>query len=120
MNAVPLYRDFTTGAHIDAQYNPSLPVPDAAARLRRYTEHSAEARARLKGILDVPYGPTLDEKLDIFPAARPNAPVFVFIHGGYWRAFSAKDHSFVAIGLVPLGITTVVIDYSLCPKVTID
>jgi len=46
--------------------------------------------------------------------------VFVFIHGGYWRAFSASDHSFVALGPVALGITTVVVDYSLCPKVTID
>jgi len=46
--------------------------------------------------------------------------VFVFIHGGYWRAFSAADHSFVALGPVALGITTVVVDYSLCPKVTID
>jgi arylformamidase len=120
MTAAPLYRDFASAAEIDAQYNPSLGVPDAAARLRRYGEHSAEARARLASVLDVPYGPTRDEKLDIFPAARPGAPVFVFIHGGYWRAFSAGDHSFVALGPVSLGITTVVIDYSLCPKVTID
>jgi arylformamidase len=120
MTAAPLYRDFTAAAQIDAQYNPSLRVPDAAARLRRYAEHSGEARARLAGVLDVRYGPTLDEKLDIFAADRPNAPVFVFIHGGYWRSFSAKDHSFVALGLVRLGITTVVVDYSLCPKVTID
>jgi arylformamidase len=120
MTAAPLYRDFATAAEIDAQYNPSLGVPDAAARLRRYSEHSAESRARLASVLDVPYGPTLDEKLDIFPAARPGAPVFVFIHGGYWRAFSARDHSFVALGPVSLGITTVVVDYSLCPKVTID
>ena len=46
--------------------------------------------------------------------------MFVFIHGGYWRAFSAREHSFVALGPVALGITTVLVDYSLCPKVTID
>ncbi len=120
MTAVPIYRDFTAGEQIDAQYNPSLRVPDAALRLRRYAEHSAEARAQLEGVLDIPYGSTLDETLDIFPADRPDAPVFVFIHGGYWRSFSAKDHSFVALGPVRLGITTVVVDYSLCPKVTID
>ena len=89
--------------------------------MRGYGERSAEARERLAGVLRRPAtAPTLDEKLDIFPAAQPNAPVFVFIHGGYWRAFSAKDHSFVALGPVALGITTVVVDYSLCPKVTID
>ena len=120
MTAAPLYRDFTRAEQIDAEYKPSLRVVDAEARMRRYGEHSAEARTRLAGIYDVPYGPTRDEKLDIFPADRPDAPVFVFIHGGYWRAFSASEHSFVALGPVSLGITTVVVDYSLCPKVTID
>jgi arylformamidase len=120
MTTAPPYRDFASAEQIDWQYKPSLRVADADARMRRYTEHSSEARARLAGVYDVPYGPTLDEKLDIFAADRPNAPVFVFIHGGYWRSFSARDHSFVALGLVPLGITTVVVDYSLCPKVTID
>jgi arylformamidase len=120
MAADPLYRDFTTADEIDAHYNAGAAVADSSARVARYTEQSVLARARLEARLDVSYGPTLDETLDIFPAADPGAPVFVFIHGGYWRRFSAKDHSFVALGLVPLGITTVVIDYSLCPKVTID
>jgi arylformamidase len=71
-------------------------------------------------VLDVRYGPTLDETLDIFPAAQPNAPVLIFIHGGYWRAFTSKEFSCVALGVQPLGITTVVINYSLCPKVGID
>ena len=115
-----LYRDFTSPAQIDEQYKASAAVPDAMALMRGYTERSGEARERLRCTLDVPFGPTLDETLDIFPAERPGAPVFVFIHGGYWRAFTSKDFSFVALGLQPLGITTVVTNYSLCPKVTID
>jgi arylformamidase len=117
---VPLYRHFTSAEEIDAQYNAGAAVADSAERLRRHAEQSAEARARLRCTLDVRYGPTLAETLDIFPADGPAAPVFVFIHGGYWRRFSAKDYSLVALGLVPLGITTVLIDYALCPKVTID
>jgi arylformamidase len=46
--------------------------------------------------------------------------VFVFIHGGYWRALSSKEFSGVALGLHAQGITTVVINYALCPRVTID
>ena len=115
-----LYRDFTSPAQIDAQYKASAAVPDAMALMRGYTERSREARERLRCTLDIPFGPTLDETLDIFPAERAGAPVFVFIHGGYWRAFTSKDFSFVALGLQPLGITTVVVNYSLCPKVTID
>ncbi len=116
----PLYREFSTQAQIDAQYNAAAAVPDAAAQLQHYVDRSRLARDTLPCVLDVPYGPTREETLDIFPAERPGAPVFVFIHGGYWRAFSAKEFSCVALGLRPLGISTVVIDYALCPKVSID
>jgi arylformamidase len=116
----PLYREFETQAQIDAQYNPSLKLADVTAPGKHYAAQSVLARAQLRGILDVPYGPTLAETLDIFPADVPNAPVFVFIHGGYWRALSSKDFSCVALGLQPLGITTVVVNYALCPFVTID
>jgi len=115
-----LYREFTTQAQIDAQYNAGAAVPDAAGCMRHYLEQSRHARDSLPCVLDVPFGPTLDETLDIFPAAQPNAPVFVFIHGGYWRAFTSKEFSCVALGLQPLGISTVVINYALCPKVGID
>ena len=115
-----LYREFTSQAQIDAQYNAGASVPDASACMRHYAEQGARARATLPCRLDVAFGPTRDETLDIFPADRPGAPVFVFIHGGYWRALSSKDFSGVALGLQPLGITTVVIDYALCPKVSID
>ena len=83
MTAAPLYREFTSAEQIDWEYKPSLRIADAEACMRRYGEHSAKARTRITGVLDVPYGPTRDEKLDIFPADRPGAPVFVFIHGGY-------------------------------------
>jgi len=83
-----LYREFATQAQIDAQYNPSLKLPYPTAPGRNYAAQSAVARTQLQGILDVPYGPTLAETLDIFCADVPNAPVFVFIHGGYWRAGS--------------------------------
>jgi arylformamidase len=116
----PLYREFSTQPEFDAQYNPSLGLSDPSAPARHYTETAERARSALPCQLDVPYGPTLEETLDIFPAAQPNAPVFVFIHGGYWRALSSKTFSGVALGLHARGITTVVINYALCPHVTID
>jgi arylformamidase len=115
-----LYRGFTEQAQIDAEYNPSLKVADPAAEMRHYVDRSRLARKTLPCALDVPYGPTLAETLDVFPADRPGAPVFVFLHGGYWRALSSTDFSCVALGLQPLGITTVVVNYALCPQVSID
>ena len=115
-----LYRHFQTQAEIDAQYNPSLKLANPAAAGQHYVETAQQTRDTLLCHLDVPYGPTLAETLDIFPASQPNAPVFVFFHGGYWRALSSKEFSGVALGLNALGITTVVVNYALCPTVSLD
>lgn len=120
MTQAPLYRDFFDQAQIDAQYNPVIGLDDPAQYGRHYAEQSRLARERLRCVLDVPFGPTLAETLDIFPAEQPNAPVFVFIHGGYWRALSSKEFSCVALGLQARGITTVVVNYALAPQVSID
>ena len=114
-----LYREFSTQEELDAQYNLRDTVPDYPAYARFYEESSRQARGRLECQLDVPYGPTLAERLDIFPAARRDAPVLIFIHGGYWCRFSGKEFSFVAEGPVSAGVTTVVVNYALCPAVSV-
>ncbi|MBC7918978.1 MAG: alpha/beta hydrolase [Rhodoferax sp.] len=115
----PLYRDFDAQAQIDAQYNPSIGLA-AGVNPGDHYARQAEVARKLRCMLDVPYGPTVHETLDIFPADQPNAPVFVFIHGGYWRAFGSYDFHGIALGLQPLGITTVVVNYALAPRVNID
>lgn len=115
-----LYRGFATQAEIDAQYDVEQSVPDFSVYARHYTEESRVARHRLRCELDIPYGPTRAETLDVFPAEGRGAPVFVFIHGGYWRLLSSKEFSCIALGLVALGITTVVVNYELAPKVSVD
>jgi arylformamidase len=115
-----LYRDFTTQAQIDAQYDVDLSVPDYGVYADHYADQSRAARGRLRGELAIPYGPTRDEHLDIFPAARTGAPVFVFLHGGYWRSLSSREFSCVALGPHAAGVTTVVVNYALAPKVGID
>jgi arylformamidase len=114
-----LYRDFTTQEEIDAQYNPTLAVPEAQAIIEGWTVRSAAAREAPGVRLGERYGPTREEYLDIFPAGD-GAPVHLFVHGGYWRRFSAREHSFVAPALSRAGIAVVVVNYALCPVVTID
>jgi len=115
-----LYREFTTQAQIDAQYDVDLSVPDYGIYAAHYAGESALARRRLRCELDIPYGPTLAERLDIFPSARAGAPVFVFLHGGYWRSLSSKEFSCVALGAHAAGFTTVVVNYALAPAVGLD
>jgi arylformamidase len=71
-----LYRDFTSQEEIDSEYNIEHLVPDRLALVARMAEESARTRETLEAFLDVSYGPTLDETVDIFPAAAPRRPQF--------------------------------------------
>lgn len=107
-------------AWYDAQYNNRARVPEAAQVMARWTEASAVARQGLRGALDVAYGETDAERLDLFAPERPGAPVLVFIHGGYWRALDKSDQSFIAPQLVQSGAMVVIPNYALCPAVQIE
>lgn len=67
----------------------------------RYGDHSDET------FLQTDFGRT--------PAKR----LTVFIHGGYWRAYSAEDFAFVADHLREAATRFISLNYSLCPTVGI-
>ncbi len=121
---VTLYRNYDR-AGLDVQYNARATVPDIQPILKKYAEDSATARSTLDCALDVPFGKHPDELLDIFPAAgaapgKPGAPVFVFIHGGYWRLLSKNESSSMAPAFTQAGAVVVSVNYSLAPAVTLD
>lgn len=99
----------------DRMYNNRALVPDFADHFAHWKNASALARQQRRCVLDVAYGHGPNETLDIFPASRPDAPVVVFIHGGYWRSLDKADHSFVAPALLDMGACVVVVNYALCP-----
>jgi arylformamidase len=100
-------------------YNNRALVPDYAAYFERWVQASKVARTERNCTLDVAYGSSSGEKLDVFSATTPNAPVLVFIHGGYWRSLDKSDHSFIAPAFTPHGACVVIPNYDLCPAVTI-
>ncbi|OUL98143.1 alpha/beta hydrolase [Variovorax sp. JS1663] len=107
-------------AWYDAQYNNRARIPGHPAILAHWAEASARAYERPGWVLDLAYGQDAGERLDILPAARPGAPVLVYIHGGYWRALGKRDQSFVAPPFAEAGAMVVLLDYALCPAVTIE
>ncbi|HEY8609843.1 MAG TPA: alpha/beta hydrolase [Roseomonas sp.] len=101
-------------------YNPQRAFPDFASyRVRRAGANDA-AHAGLRKHADIAYGDHPRHRLDIYPAATPDAPVHVFFHGGYWRANDKESFAFIAEGLVRNGITAVIANYELCPGSTLD
>jgi arylformamidase len=107
-------------AELEADFTPLLAVPDHEAYIERGARLSAAVRGRLRSSLDLAYGDTALQKLDVFTAENPHVPVVVFIHGGYWYSLDKSDYSYVAAPLVAAGATTVLINYDLCPVVTLD
>lgn len=105
---------------LDRMYNNRALVADSSQQLQGWSEASAAARSLLGGSLGVPYGDADGETLDVFPSAQRDAPVLVFIHGGYWRALHSSDHSFVAPPFVRAGACVVVPNHALCPAVRVS
>ena len=114
-----LYRDFDTQEAIDAQYQVERSVPDMAPYAAYFTSESERVCRELEPVQGIAYGPSVEETLDVFPAREPGAPVLLFVHGGYWRAFSNRDFNFVAAGPHARGWAVVTTNYALCPKVSL-
>lgn len=104
----------------DGQYNNRARIPEHPEIFARWEKASTLTRDRSACEIDVPYGDDESEKLDVFMTPRPDAPVLVFIHGGYWRALDKRDQSFVAASYVNAGALVVIPNYALCPAVTIE
>jgi arylformamidase len=115
-----LYRDFATQEDLDAQYDLTTIFPDAASWYETFCGRESEkVRSELDHRLDVPFGPTLAEHLDLYPAGE-KAPVLIYVHGGFWYLRTSEEFGFVARGPVSEGVATVVTNYALCPRVTVD
>jgi len=105
---------------LSREYNNRELVPDHGQYFARWAEGSARARATMTCYLDRDYGPAAGEKLDIFPARKGDGSVLMFIHGGYWRSLDKRDFAYLAPAWVDAGVSLAVVNYDLCPHVTIE
>lgn len=99
----------------EREYNPRVLVPDAARIYETWPERAAETRRR-HSPLTHRYGEHPREVFDLFRAPDAQGTV-LFVHGGYWRAFSKDDFSWVADGFLPLWLTVAILNYPLTPDV---
>jgi arylformamidase len=108
----------------EAEYNNRARVPEHPQIFARWDRDAAAYRAEATGAgraeLGLAYGPTPRQTIDLFyPEGGGDAPLALFIHGGYWRSLEPSSFSHMAKGLNPHGVTVAVAGYDLCPHVTI-
>ncbi|UNK39964.1 alpha/beta hydrolase (plasmid) [Shinella sp. H4-D48] len=117
-----LFAGYESQAALDAAYDVESSVPDFTVYARQFMADSAAAEAAIADKqLGVSYGPTLMETLDLYrPSPAPTkAPIFIFVHGGYWKSLTSRVFSMVAPGPVAAGACVVNVTYDLCPTVEI-
>ena len=109
-------------------YNPRIAVPDFQNYIDRWYDSTLKFKKNLgKSIeieMDVPYGDSIVETMDIFKPKKSVGSIkalMLFIHGGYWRSkdLTKKEHGFVAKPFVEKGFAVAVLDYALCPEVSL-
>ena len=114
-----VFRDYDQAA-LDAQYNNRVRWPDYKVHFAQWRKWSEETCRTLPCHLDLAFGPQPTERLDLLPAEQAGAPLYVFIHGGYWYSLDKADHSYIAEGMRPHGITTAVNNFGLAPDTPMD
>ena len=110
-----IYRGMDRAA-LDAAYDNTGAVADSQAYRERWWKVSAALRSAKAPRRDLRYGTRPRATLDYFPGGTANAPLFVFIHGGYWQRNEKERFSFTALGPLARGINVAVPGYTLAPE----
>jgi len=120
MNNITGYGGYDRAA-LDAQYDNRKRHPEHVELHAAWTAAGDKALAEFDHRLDQAFGPSAEEKLDVFlPKKADHAPINVFLHGGYWMSRHKNHFRFLARGLVPAGAILVVVNYALVPSVDLD
>lgn len=106
-----------------AAYNNRAAVADFPNIVVQWQRDAAAYREMMakqgRAEFDIRFGPSERQYIDLFTANDADAPLALFLHGGYWRAMSPKEHSHFARGLIGNGVTVAVAGYDLTPQVSI-
>jgi arylformamidase len=114
-SATAIYRGMDRAA-LDAAYDNTGAVADSQAYRDRWWRESAAVRAEPRSRLDLRFGTRPRATLDYFPSGTANAPLFVFIHGGYWQRNEKERFAFLVPGSRAHGIDVAVPGYTLAPE----
>jgi arylformamidase len=107
------------GVDYEAEYNNRGRVPEYAEIAERWSLLASAYRLAANTELNQVYGKSERHRYDLFHAADKEAPLVVYIHGGYWQRGDRKDYSFVARELNAAGVTVAIPSYTLCPAVSV-
>src|SRR5262245_13305309 len=114
-----------TAIDYEVEYNNRARVPEHPQIFERWERDGAayreQAKAEGRAELGLRYGATPRQYIDLFlpKSGAANAPLALFIHGGYWRSLDPSLFSQMARGMNAHGVAVAVSGYDLVPQVSI-
>ena len=109
----------------EVEYNNRARVPEHPQIFERWQRDAAayreEAKREGRAELGLRYGATPRQYIDLFlpNGGAANAPLAMFIHGGYWRSLDPSMFSQMARGMNAHGVAVAIAGYDLVPQVSI-
>lgn len=108
----------------DDAYNNRKYVLNVDEIAEKWAQQAADFRDEMladdRAQLDIAYGKSEREKMDVFmPTGKPKG-LAVFVHGGYWLRFDKSFWSHLAKGALELGFAVAIPSYELAPNVRIS
>jgi arylformamidase len=102
----------------DDAYNNTKADPNWDVTYARLRTESAALYGEMDVARNVAYGPRPRERFDWIACGAKDAPVFIFIHGGYWQKCTKEDFALCARGPLAHGFDVVLAEYTLAPEAT--
>lgn len=110
---------FPLDPQIDHDFNARESVASFDDEFGKLITLSDHAMATLPRQADLVFDPESGAALDLYGVEK-GRPVFLWIHGGYWRIGSKEGNAFAAPGLVANDVAVAVMDYSLAPAASLE
>jgi arylformamidase len=104
--------------HLESNYNLVAARGGVDDVMQRWSAASASLRAQVDASLDCAYGSDERERIDVFRSGAKHAPLYVYLHGGYWQRGDKSLYSFIAAPFLAAGVDVAIVGYPLCPQVS--
>ena len=111
----PVWRGLSM-SELARTYSPRSTVSDMGAIFDAWRREGAAFRSTHL-TAELAYGPSHGEALDLYlpKAATSAAPLWLFIHGGYWQAIDKEQNAHFAAGMFEAGYAVAMLNYTLAP-----
>ncbi len=109
--------------NLETAYDNSGRVENASQLVSDYISDAADYRHQMANFIEFGqvYGKRERNQLDLFwPDKNKDAPLVMFIHGGYWQRLDRSAFSHMAKGLNARGVAVAIPSYTLCPDINIS